>query len=52
MLQILVFTFLLSISPFGEARAGIPYAILNDVALGWAMLVGVVGNVLIYPLFV
>ncbi len=52
MLQILVLTFLLSISPFGEARAGIPYAILNDVALGWALLVGVVGNVLIYPLFV
>jgi uncharacterized membrane protein len=51
MLETLILTFLLSISPFGEARAGIPYAVLNNVQLVWAVLVGVVGNILIYPMF-
>ncbi|WP_276497095.1 COG2426 family protein [Pontibacter litorisediminis] len=51
MLETLIHTFLLSISPFGEARAGIPYAILNNVHLVWAILVGIVGNILVYPMF-
>ncbi|TXK52087.1 small multi-drug export protein [Pontibacter qinzhouensis] len=51
MFEVLFFTFLLSISPLGEARAGIPYAILNDVHIGWAFLIGLIANLLIYPLF-
>ncbi|WP_299986658.1 small multi-drug export protein [uncultured Pontibacter sp.] len=50
MLEILIYTFLLSISPFGEARAGIPYAVLNDMPLLWAFVVGLVANLLIFPL--
>lgn len=49
--DILIYTFLLSISPFGEARTGIPYAILNDVHFIPAFLVGLLGNLLIFPVF-
>lgn len=51
MFEELLYTFLLSISPFGEARAGIPYAILNDVNIFPAFLIGLVANILIFPLF-
>ncbi|MCX2740889.1 COG2426 family protein [Pontibacter anaerobius] len=51
MLETLIHTFLLSLSPFGEARAGIPYAILNNVHLIWAILIGIIGNTLVFPLF-
>ncbi|MFD2513317.1 COG2426 family protein [Pontibacter locisalis] len=51
MIETLIHTFLLSLSPFGEARAGIPYAILNNVNLVWAVLIGTVGNTLVFPLF-
>ncbi|MHC2990412.1 ligand-binding protein SH3 [Pontibacter sp. HJ8] len=52
MLETLIYTFLLSISPFGEARTGIPYAILNNVHILWAFLIGTVANILIFPVFV
>ncbi|HYG38185.1 MAG TPA: small multi-drug export protein [Cytophagales bacterium] len=41
---------MLSISPFGEVRAGIPYAILNDVHIIWAFIIGLIANLLIFPL--
>lgn len=50
MIEKLIYTFLISISPFGEARAGIPYAILQDVPFFWGFLVGLIGNLLIFPL--
>ena len=50
MFETLLITFLFSISPFGEARVGIPYAILNDVHFIWAFLVGLIANLLVYPL--
>ncbi|WP_299700509.1 small multi-drug export protein [uncultured Pontibacter sp.] len=49
MLETLIYTFLLSISPFGEARAGIPYAVINDMPLLWAFVVGLIANLLIFP---
>src|SRR5690554_6876672 len=52
MIDKLIFTFLISISPFGEARAGIPYAILQDVPFFWAFIAGLIGNLLIFPLLV
>ncbi|RYY46430.1 MAG: hypothetical protein EOO06_14565, partial [Chitinophagaceae bacterium] len=51
MLEILFYTFLLSISPFGEARLGIPYAVFNNVHYLLAFAVGLLGNILVYPLF-
>lgn len=51
MLEKLLYTFLLSISPFGEARVGIPYGILNDIHIVWVFVIGLVGNLLIFPLF-
>ncbi|EMR02460.1 COG2426 family protein [Cesiribacter andamanensis] len=51
LLDELVYTFLLSISPFGEARSGIPYAIFNDVHILLAFAVGLTANILVFPLF-
>ncbi len=51
MLKVLLYTFLFSILPFGEARLGIPYAVFNNVHYLLAFIVGLVGNILVYPLF-
>ncbi|SIT83512.1 COG2426 family protein [Pontibacter indicus] len=51
MFETIIYAFFLSISPFGEARAGIPYAILNNVHFILAFVIGTVGNALIYPFF-
>lgn len=50
MLETLIYTFLLSISPLGEARVGIPYAILNNIHFSWAFAVGLMANLLVYPI--
>lgn len=52
MITELIITFLISISPFGEARVGIPYAIWKDIPIAWALLAGLAGNLLIYPMLV
>lgn len=52
MLEELIYTFLLSLSPFGEARAGIPYAVINDVNVIWAFAIGFASNLLIFPILV
>lgn len=44
-------TFLISISPLGEARVGIPYGVVNDVPVVWAFLIGWFANILVFPLF-
>jgi uncharacterized membrane protein len=44
-------TFLISISPLGEARVGIPYGVMKDIPVGWAFLVGWIANLLVFPLF-
>ena len=51
MLTEFITTFLISISPLGEARAGIPYGVMNDIPVGWAFLVGWLANLLVFPLF-
>lgn len=48
----IIFTFLFSISPLGEARIGIPYGIINGLSPVLAFLLGLGGNLLIYPLLV
>lgn len=50
MIETFIYTFLLSISPFGEARAGIPYGVVNDLPFFWAFTVGLVANLLISPI--
>lgn len=51
MFQDILFTFLLSLSPFGEARAGIPYGELNGLPIFLVFIVGLVANLLVFPLF-
>ena len=50
MIAELVHTFLLSISPFGEARVGIPYGILQGLDPIMVLAVGYLGNVLVFPI--
>ena len=51
MFQDILFTFLISISPFGEARAGIPYGELNGLPILLVFVIGLAANLLIFPLF-
>ncbi|MDG3583512.1 MULTISPECIES: COG2426 family protein [Galbibacter] len=39
-----------SVSPFGEAKVGIPYAIFNNVNIYLSFLVCFAANVLVYPI--
>ena len=47
----LIYTFLISISPLGEARVGIPYGALKGIPISYAFLIGWVANLLVFPLF-
>ena len=51
MLQDILFTFLISFSPFGEARAGIPYGELNGLPIMLVFIVGLAANLLVFPIF-
>lgn len=46
-----LYTFLISISPLGEARVGIPYGVLKGVPVVYAFLIGWGANLFVYPLF-
>lgn len=50
MITHLAWVFLISISPLGEARVGIPYGIVKDINPVLVFLVGVSANLLVYPL--
>ena len=50
MLNEFIHTFLLSLSPLGEARVGIPYGILKGLDPFLVLAVGYLGNVLVFPL--
>lgn len=52
MISELIHTFLLSISPFGEARVGIPYGIMQGLHPLWAFSVGLAANLLVFPIFI
>jgi uncharacterized membrane protein len=52
MVKDILFTFLISFSPFGEARVGIPYAIEHtDLTLIWVFIIALSANLLVFPLF-
>lgn len=50
MLEDIIQTFLISISPLGEARVGIPYGILTGLNPYLAFGVGLIANLLVFPL--
>ena len=47
----ILWTFLISFSPFGEARAGIPYGELNGIPIILTFIIGLSGNLLVFPIF-
>ena len=51
MFQDILFTFLISFSPFGEARAGIPYGELVGLPIMWVFVIGLTANLLVFPVF-
>ena len=46
----IVISILWSISPFGEAKVGIPYALLNDINIYLAFVLCFLANVLVFPI--
>lgn len=48
----IVIAMLWSISPLGEAKVGIPYALLNGVNIYVAFIVCFIANVLVFPLMI
>ncbi len=46
----IIIAFLLSMTPFGELRAGLPFAIIKGIDPATALLVCIVGNFLIVPI--
>jgi uncharacterized membrane protein len=50
MIQDILIAMLWSISPFGEAKVGIPYALLNDVNMYVALLFCFLANLLVLPI--
>ncbi len=50
MIQDLIYAMLWSVSPFGEAKVGLPYALLNGVNIYVAFVGCFVANVLVFPI--
>lgn len=50
MITDLILAFLWSVSPFGEAKVGIPYAIFNNINIYLAFSTCFAANVLIFPI--
>lgn len=50
MIQDVLIAFLWSISPFGEAKVGIPYGMLNGVNIYLVFIVCLCANILVFPL--
>ena len=52
MIEKILITFIISISPFGEGKVGIPWGIDKaGLAKEIALLVGLTANLLVFPLF-
>ena len=51
MFQDILFTFLISFSPFGEARAGIPYGEIVGLPILLVFVIGLTANLLVFPVF-
>mgnify|MGYP000373702696 FL=1 len=46
----ILWTFLISFSPFGEARVGIPYGVEHELPLLLVFIIGLAGNLLVFPI--
>ena len=46
----ILWTFLISFSPFGEARVGIPYGVAHELPLPLVFIIGLAGNLLVFPI--
>lgn len=51
MITDIITTFLISLSPLGEARVGIPYGAIRGIPVVYAFIVGLSANLLVFPLF-
>ncbi len=51
MLIDIIWTFIISISPVGEARVGIPFGATQGLPIIWAFLIGWIANLLVFPFF-
>jgi uncharacterized membrane protein len=51
MFAAILHTLLISISPLGEARIGIPFGMLQGLHPVWAYLLGTLANLMVLPLF-
>lgn len=52
MISELVKAMMWSVSPFGEAKVGIPYALFNDVNIYLAFIFCFAANVLVFPIMI
>lgn len=50
MIMDLLIAMLWSVSPFGEAKVGIPYALLNDVNIYLTFIFCFLANILVFPI--
>ncbi len=50
MIQDIIITILWSISPFGEAKVGIPYGMLSELNIYLVFLLGFLANVMVFPM--
>jgi uncharacterized membrane protein len=48
----IIVAMLWSISPFGEAKVGIPYALFNDVNIYLAFIFCLIANILVFPVMI
>jgi len=51
-LKELIIAMLWSISPFGEAKVGIPYGLLQGENIYWVLFLCLVANILVFPLMI
>lgn len=49
MITDIIYSILLSISPLGEAKAGLPYALYKDVNIYLAFFLCLIANILVFP---
>ncbi len=45
-----IFAFLISLTPIGELRAGLPFALFNEIPVWPAFFICVIANILIFPI--
>ncbi|MDC8004554.1 small multi-drug export protein [Aureisphaera galaxeae] len=50
MIKEVLFTILWSLSPFGEAKVGIPYGLLSDLNPYFVFVIALAANILVFPM--